>query len=235
MLYCGISVGVEHHHLCVLEEVRDPEPPISLVATYYQPGSARAVVAELEALEDVCVGVAGPTSLPDEQQDLRVCDAELRERGVPLSPPLEAGPALRSGLEALGFFVPEGDDLEGEVPEGAFHTARVFETNPDGVFFALQGRRLPAKRHPLGVERRIDELEHVHVVDEGGELWHRRMEEIEAAAAAFCAHRYAVGHARWIGEPAEGVVVLPGSGPLERFTAEGVLPPVERRPLAADG
>jgi predicted nuclease with RNAse H fold len=233
MLYCGISIGVELHHLCVLEEVRDPEPPIRLVAAYYEPGSARAVVAELEALDDVCVGVAGPTSRPDEQQDLRVCDAELRERGVPLSPLLDAGPALRSGLEALGFFVPDGDDLEGEVPEGAYTTARVFETNPDGVFFALQGRRLPAKRHPLGVERRIDELEHVHVVDEGGELWHRRMEEIEAAAAAFCAHRYAVGHARWIGEPAEGVVVLPGSGPLERFTAEGVLPPVDRRPLAA--
>ncbi|MEJ7717729.1 MAG: hypothetical protein WKF31_07035 [Thermoleophilaceae bacterium] len=117
------------------------------------------------------------------------------------------------------------------MPAGAYLETPAFETNADGVFFALQERRLPARRHPLGVERRIEELADDNVVDEGGELWHRRIEELEAAAAALCAHRYAVGHARWIGDPAEGVVVLPGSGPLETFSAEGVLPAVERQPL----
>ena len=117
------------------------------------------------------------------------------------------------------------------MPEGAFEIARVFETNVEGVFSALQNRRLPARRHPLGVQRRIQELLDNHVIDEGGDLWHRRIDEIEAAAAAVCAHRFAVGHARWVGDPAEGVIVLPGSGPLRPFTTEGVLPPVTRVPL----
>jgi hypothetical protein len=69
------------------------------------------------------------------------------------------------------------------------------------------------------------------VIDEGGDLWHRRIDEIEAAAAAVCAHRFAVGHARWLGDSAEGVVVLPGSGPVHPFTTEGVLQPVTRVPL----
>lgn len=231
MRYCGISVDAELHHLCVLEEVRDPEPPIRLAATFYEPGSAQRIVEALYSLGEIVAGVAGPTTSPADGREARYCDAELRQCGVPPGRPSEAGAALRHGLTDLGFFEGDPDLLEGPVPEGAYLATPVFETNADGVFFALQERRLPARRHPLGVERRIEELADDNVVDEGGELWHRRIEELEAAAAALCAHRYAVGHARWIGDPAEGVVVLPGSGPLEPFSAEGVLPPVERQPL----
>ena len=71
-------------------------------------------------------------------------------------------------------------------------------------------------------------LEQHHIADDGGDLWHRRIEEIEAAAAALCAHRYAVGHACWVGRPDEGVIVLPGSRLPDSFSGEGVLPPVER-------
>ena len=45
------------------------------------------------------------------------------------------------------------------VPEGAYSDTPVFQTDPDRVFWALQGRRLPAKRHPYGMQLRIDELE----------------------------------------------------------------------------
>ncbi|MEA2479757.1 MAG: hypothetical protein QOJ07_1679, partial [Thermoleophilaceae bacterium] len=91
------------------------------------------------------------------------------------------------------------------------------------------GRRVPAKRHPVGIARRIEELVQDQVIDEGGDLWDRRIEEIEAAAAALCAHRYAVGHACWVGDPREGVIVLPGSRlPADGFSGQGVLPPVER-------
>lgn len=236
MRYCGIAVGTELHHLCALAEVRDLEPPIRLEATFYEPGSAQQVVSAVRELGEVAVGVGAPTSAAGEGRDLRLCDAELRERGVPLTRPGEGGSALRHGLAALGFFAPSDPNaFEGAVPEGAFREAPAFETNPDGVFFALEGRRLPAKRHPLGLERRIDGLVEDHVLDEGGDLWHRRIEELEAAAAALCAHRYAVGHARWIGDPAEGVVVLPGSGALEGFSVEGVLPPVDRHPLPPIG
>ena len=109
----------------------------------------------------------------------------------------------------------------------------MFETTPDGLFTALQGRRVPARRHPLGIQRRVEELEHDHVSDPGGDLWHRRIEEIEAAGVALAAHRYAVAHACWLGDPDEGVIVLPGPRIPERFSSEGVLPPVPREPLPA--
>jgi predicted nuclease with RNAse H fold len=81
------------------------------------------------------------------------------------------------------------------------------------------------------VQRRIEELEEDHLLDEGGGFWNRRIEEIDAAAAALAAHRYAVGHACWLGDPAEGVVVLPGSRLPESFSGEGVIPPVARAKL----
>ena len=133
-------------------------------------------------------------------------------------------------LANRGLFSPEAPDgvTEGEVPEGAYETMPIFETNADAIFCALHGLRMPAKRHPIGIVRRIEELTDDQVKDEGGDLWHRRIEEIEAAAAALCAHRYAVGHACWVGDPREGVVVLPGSRLPEAFSGQGVLPPVER-------
>jgi hypothetical protein len=67
----------------------------------------------------------------------------------------------------LPRFGPQGDEREGAVPEGSFRDHPVLETSAEGVFCALQGRRLPARRHPLGVRRRIEELKQDHVVDEG--------------------------------------------------------------------
>ncbi len=273
MRYCGICMGTDVHYLCALYEVRDPEPPIRLEATFYEPGTTEQLLAELTGAEEAVVAIAAPTTRPGAAGELRLCDTRLRECGVPVQPFREDALRLLQGLARQGLFVPDTsrradergedveedgappaglgngngrgeadaiddeqherpeDDAEGEVPEGAFRSARIFETNADGIFFSLQGRRMPAKRHPLGIERRIDELLEDHVQDPDGDLWHRRIEELEAAAAALCAHRYAVGHALWVGDPEEGVVVLPGSGPLEPFSTEGVIPPVPRAPL----
>jgi hypothetical protein len=125
-------------------------------------------------------------------------------------------------VQALGLPVFSQDE-NGPVPEGAYRDFPVFETNPDDVFNALQGRRLPAKRHPYGMQLRIEELMGDRVTDEGGDLWHRRIEELDAVACALCAHRYAVAHASWLGR-----VVLPGTGLPDAFSSKGVMPPVER-------
>jgi hypothetical protein len=53
-------------------------------------------------------------------------------------------------------------------------------------------------------------------------------------ACALSAHRYAVGHASWLGDPSGGVAVLPGAGLPETFRTSGVLPPVERLQLPPD-
>jgi hypothetical protein len=228
MLYLGVAPGPGALQLVALEEVRTPEPPIRLRATFFEPGTAAQVTAATAMLgADFVVGVGAPAGQG------RACDEELAERGVPATPPFDAGRELYERLAPLGLYTP-GDSAglrEGQVEEGAFHSARVFETSVEGVFTALQGRRLPARRHPLGVARRIQELLDDHIEDDGGELWHRRIEEIEAAACALAAHRYALAHANWLGDPAEGVIVLPGARTPERFSAEGVVPPVPRRPL----
>jgi predicted nuclease with RNAse H fold len=233
MHYCGVVPMQGALQLAMLEEVRAPEPPIRLSAIFFEPGSAAQVAAELSAFPDVVLGAGAPLSDPSAGRSERDCDAQLLRRGVG---PLAPDPEVRRLSELLGQLVayaPDDDGREGAVAEGAYHSAAIFETNPDGVFCALQGRRLPAKRHPLGLQLRIAELEDDHVIDDGGDLWHRRIEEIDAAACALCAHRYALGHASWLGDPEEAVIVLPGSSLPSEFAREGVLPPVERLELPA--
>lgn len=227
VLYCGIALGPGFLQLCALEEELTPEPPVRLRARFYEPGEPTAVVAELRALGEIVVGVGAPAG------EDRACDRELATRGVPPMPFSEPAARVYEELADLGLYDPHAPAGGGQVAEGAFRRAALFETNPDGVFAALQGRRVPAKRHPLGIQIRVEELDHDHVLDEGGDLWHRRIEEIEAAGVALAAHRYAVAHACWLGDPEEGVIVLPGSRVPARFSSEGVLPPVPRHPLRA--
>jgi hypothetical protein len=228
MHYCGVVPMQGALQLVMLEEVRAPEPPIRLSAIFFEPGSAQQVAAELGSLGEVVLGVGALLSRAEGE---RRCDALLRQRGVGPAAPDDHAIRLAELLGGLGAFAPSGGGDEGPVQEGAYHSWALFETNPDGIFCALQGRRLPAKRHPLGLQLRIAELEGDHVIDEGGDLWHRRIEEIDAAACALCAHRYALGHASWLGDPDEAVLVLPGNALPSQFAREGVLPPVERLQL----
>jgi hypothetical protein len=222
MRYCGVVGAGPYLQLATLEEVRTEEPPIRLAARFYEPGSPQAIVQELRGFEDAVIGVG--SSLGPES---RSAGEELRRRGV-VPGPLDEG--ARAMVQSLGLPLYAGGASE-SVDEGAYAATPVFETHPDGVFFALRGLRLPAKRHPFGMQLRIEELEDEHIEDDGGELWHRRIEELEAVAVALAAHRFAVGHACWVGDPAEGVIVLPGSRLPERFSSEGVIPPVSRIPL----
>jgi predicted nuclease with RNAse H fold len=231
VLYCGVGVGSEFHHLCAVEEVVVDEPPVRLHATFFDPGPTDAVVRQVLALDDTVAAIASPMSKAPEGREARACDAQLEARGVRAQPFLPSGAELFRGLAGRGIYTPPEGAVQGAVEEGAYQRAAVFETNAEGVFCALQGRRLPARRHPLGVQRRIEELTNDHVIDPGGDLWQRRIEEIEAAAAALAAHRYAVGHASWLGDPAEAVVVLPGTSLPDRFSSDGVIPPVVRAPL----
>jgi predicted nuclease with RNAse H fold len=229
MRYCGVVPMQRALQLAMLEEVRTPEPPVRLSAIFFEPGSPAQVAAELRRLGEVVVGVGAPLAGPRAGRPGRDCDALLLRRGVAPEPAGPQSRELAERLRDLGSFAPdENGHVVGQVEEGSYHDFPLFETNADGVFCALQGRRLPARRHPLGIQLRIEELDGDHVMDEGGDLWHRRIEELDAAACALCAHRYAVGHASWLGDPEEAVVVLPGSSLPHEFSREGVLPPVER-------
>jgi predicted nuclease with RNAse H fold len=223
MRYCGVVGAGPYLQLAALEEVRTEEPPIRLHARFYEPGTPEQVVRELRSAGDVVVGVGAPLA-----PGPRMAEEELRKRGVFPVPAHEGAQAM---VEALGLAVYAGGPSE-VVDDGAYAATPVFETSPDGVFCALRGLRLPARRHPFGIQLRIDELLDEHVEDDGGDLWHRRIEELEAVAVALAAHRFAVGHACWVGDPAGGVIVLPGSRLPDRFSGEGVIPPVSRIPLS---
>jgi hypothetical protein len=228
MRYAGVApLGPSHLQLVVVEELRDPDPPIRLVGSFFEPGSGEEVATQLRLWQDeLVVALCGPA---DGEAGERTCDRMLGALGVSVARPSPELSALAGSLE-LGRFAVE-EEGAGSVGDGAYTEFPLIETNADGVFCALQNRRLPARRHPLGIQMRIEELEAEEVIDDGGDLWHRRIEELEAAAGALCAHRYAVGHASWLGGP-DGAIVLPGSSPPEGFETRGVVPPVERLPLA---
>jgi predicted nuclease with RNAse H fold len=232
MHYCGVVAVRNALQLVLLEEVRAAEPPIRLNALFYEPGSAAQVAQELHQLGEVVIGVGAPLAGPAPGRPGRDCDALLLRRGVAPQAPTQETRVLAELLRDLPTFAPGGEDRTGPVQDGSYRRFPLFETNADGVFCALQGKRLAAKRHPYGVWMRVEELAGDHILDDGGDLWHRRIEELDAAVCALCAHRYAVGHASWLGDPEEGVVVLPGASiPLE-FERRGVMPPVERLHLS---
>ena len=67
------------------------------------------------------------------------------------------------------------------------------------------------------------------IEDADGGLWHRTLDELDACAAAYAAYALAAGLGIWVGEPEEGVIVLPVSELHARYEK---LPPPTRAALA---
>jgi predicted nuclease with RNAse H fold len=173
----------------------------------------------------------------------RVCDALLFRRRLPLYPVpatgqaltaweswMDVGFALFDALERLGLYRPDaGDALEGPVGDGALRLGRLCETYPDAVFCSLLGHRPSPKRTPWGLQQRIAALRMKGIEDADGGLWHRTLDELDACAAAYAAYALAAGLGIWVGEPEEGVIVLPVAELRDRYEK---LPPPARAPLA---
>ena len=173
---------------------------------------------------------------------MRVCDAVLYRRGLPLYPVPGEGEAVPEWM-AVGFELFDGAVAARPLDPGAAPTARsrarsgasamrsgrVFETYPDAIFCALLGHRPPPKRTPWGGQQRIAALKLKGVYDDDGGLWHRTLDEIDACAAAYAAYALSVGLGTWVGDPAEGVMVIPTAHLLPRYTK---LPAPARSELA---
>jgi hypothetical protein len=104
----------------------------------------------------------------------------------------------------------------------------VCETYPDAVFCSLLGHRPSAKRTPWGLQQRIAALRLRGVADDDGGLWHRTLDELDACAAAYAAYSLANGSGSWVGDPREGVIVLPVAELADRYEK---LPPPARAAL----
>ena len=144
-----------------------------------------------------------------------------------------AGRGHRAARRAAGpgAVPPEGSEGEGPIREGDYREFPLFETNADGVFCALQGRLLPAKRHPLGMQLRIEELERRPRVRRGRRsLAPPDRGDRRGGLRPVCPPLR--GRPRLLARrPRPGGVVLPGSALPEQFPRQGVLPPVERLQL----
>jgi predicted nuclease with RNAse H fold len=182
--------------------------------------------------------------LPDGRYERhRVCDALLFRRRLPLYPVPAANQALAAwerwielgfeffrALAALEVFAPDaGGAVEGRIATGDLRFGRLCETYPDAVFCAMIGHRPSPKRTPWGLQERIAALRAQAIVDVDGGLWHRTLDELDACAAAYAAYVLANGGGSWVGEPREGVIVLPVDELLPRYDP---LPPPARAPLA---
>jgi hypothetical protein len=132
------------------------------------------------------------------------------------------------GLEVYRPDAPE-ECFEGPVGDTAPALGRLCETYPDAIFCALLGHRPSPKRTPWGLQQRIAVLRDRGVVDEDGGLWHRTLDELDACAAAYTAYAMATGLGTWVGDPGEGVIVLPADALLDRYER---LPPPARAILA---
>jgi predicted nuclease with RNAse H fold len=203
-------------------------------------GFAGDAVVAIDAPSGRRLDLLGPGSalrtalgLPDGRYERhRVCDALLYRRSLPLYPVPAAGQALSrweqwigvgfelfAALNGLGLFRPRpaNGELEAPVGEGALRYGRLAETYPDAIFCALLGHRPAPKGTPWGLQQRIAALKLRGVVDEDGGLWHRTLDELDACAAAYAAFALGSGSGSWVGDPREGVIVLPVDGLLDRY------------------
>jgi hypothetical protein len=144
---------------------------------------------------------------------------------------LAAGFAVHAGVAAHEPYRPMGEpgQLEAAVGDGALRFGRVAEAYPDAVLTALLGHRPSPRRTPWGLQQRIAALRVRGVVDADGGLWHRTLEELDAAAVAYAAYALAENLGSWAGDRREGVIVLPVREPAGRYDP---LPPPGRLPLA---
>jgi predicted nuclease with RNAse H fold len=250
MRFCGIDVSArpDNQQLCTLHERRGAEG-VELVATFYTPGTVEEVARTIQGYGrgEAVVGIDAPSGrrlgllgadaparallgLPEGRYErMRVCDAVLYRRGLPLYPVpaadepapewMQVGFQLFEALAPLGRFTPVSADgaVEGDVGPGAIRSGHLFETYPDAIFCALLGHRPPPKRTPWGGQQRIAALKLKGVSDDDGGLWHRTLDEIDACAAAYAAYALSVGLGTWVGDPAEGVMVIPTARLLDRY------------------
>jgi predicted nuclease with RNAse H fold len=261
--YCGVDVSARpgNQQLVTLHERRSAEG-LELVATFYAPGTVEQVARTIEGFGrgEAVVGVDAPSGhrkdllvagspvrdaigVPEGRYErMRVCDALLFRRGLPLYPvPKQGQPQtaweqwmyvgfqLFRALEPLGRYMPPpAPAYEGAVSDAALTHGRLFETYPDAIFCSLLGHRPSPKRTPWGLQQRIAALKQQGVVDEDGGLWHRTLDELDACAAAFAAYGLSAGIGTWVGDPEEGVIVLPADALLPRYDK---LPPPTRASL----
>jgi predicted nuclease with RNAse H fold len=222
--YIGIDVGCARFDVAVLDQerrihalpapFRHIEPLVQWVCEHAR-GSYVAVDAPQRTREGVLACETYRRSLtppPPEgrYQTVRECDYELMRRGLPLyQVPAEYAlcPAwMRAGFHLYDALLGTG---RWTLFDGARHAPCLLEVYPFAAFAVMLGAFPPRKSTPAGREARLASLRK-RLAPEA------RLEEatehhtLDALAAACTAWSLDHGQATWVGNPREGLMVLPG-------------------------
>lgn len=150
---------------------------------------------------------------PGRHLDRRIAEYELSRRGIGshqthhdeshLFSWMTAGFDTFGALEEAGYslFLGAGD------PRG-----RAFEVFPYASYVALSGCLSPGRRHRLVWRRAVVEGAGLRGVPEAATI-----DVVDAACAALTGERLLEGRGSWVGDPREGVIVLPVASLAERY------------------
>jgi len=187
----------------------DREAPAPLAIGIDAPQGPR-----LPLLTDPAIRAAQVPPPPDGRYlRYRVCDYQLARRGIGLylSPAADepvpgwmaVGFALFAALRERGFRAPGGPNDT---------AATLLEVYPYATFVTLLGAVPPSKSTPEGLAIRRRALEEASVTGLPAAMGH---DALDAAAAALATAAFAAGQGCALGDPAEGLMVLPV--PAEAF------------------
>ena len=263
MRYCGIDVSAKaaNQQLCTLHERRGPEGGMELVATFYAPGTVEEVARTVQGFGcgQAVVAVDAPSGhrldllapgsplreelgLPEGRYErMRVCDALLFRRGLPLYPV----PGRRQSRSAGEDWIGVGFELFAALAGLGLYRRRARQGSAVGWRARLgpavrdlpgrdllracsaTGRRRSARRGGSRADRRA--AAEGHRQDADGGLWQRTLDELDACAAAYAAYGLAAGFGIWVGRARRGRDRAALAELRDRYDK---LPPPSRQALA---
>ena len=221
--FVGIDVGAREYQAVLLSpnaewlaSVRFASP-ITLVEWLDEAtpeGGGIAVDAPLRTSEGLMLDPEYRASLipqpsPGRYLTYRECDYHLSRRRLPLYLVPTRYPDCPSWMRA-GFAVYDALLATGRwsLFDGCSGRNWLAEVYPFASFAVMLGHIPPAKHTPDGRAARIAALQ--SRLDRHANLEGRTQHELDAAAAAVTALALQDGHATWVGNPREALIVLPG-------------------------
>jgi predicted nuclease with RNAse H fold len=147
---------------------------------------------------------------PGRYRTSRVCDYELMRRGLPLYPvPAEYGACpewMRVGFRLFSALLRAGPWT---LFDGTRQRCCLLEVYPFSVFAVALGAIPPRKSTPAGREARVHALATRLATGAAIEAATHH-HALDALAAAYTAWAFDHGVATWVGDPREGLMVVPG-------------------------
>jgi predicted nuclease with RNAse H fold len=228
--FVGIDVATQRFDVAVLDAARRSVsfPPVFTAIEALVEALARELPCcqiAIDAPQRTCEGLLAnpayretvtPPPPPGRYRNARECDYQLTRRRLPpyLVPLSYAGcaPWMQTGFRLYDALLRTG---RWTLFDGVPGPNRLLEVYPFAAFAVLLGAIPPPKYRPEGRAARRQALRAVLGWDEGDAMSDSH-HALDALAAAYTAWAFEAGQGAWVGNPREGLMLLPAP-PLERY------------------